>query len=456
MVHTLPLHLRAPSLTPSPVLPAAWAPALRFQITASSMMLAVAALCGGLVVSSGAEAATTWGWTAVWVLFALALGTRPPVRSLRTNLSSPLLAGPLTLVVAVVLDQLLPVIDSMPTLLLLLAVLSTVIAVLRCLLTVGCRPRSVALVLEEPGMPPGRTTARSTGHRRHVRVGPTILQDPAALTRVLMLSVEEFDAEYVDLCPGIDPGTAMVLGWELRARGVSVRMPLDGIPVRGSRLSTVTGPGATLLVLAPPSQPVAVRVLKRSQDMAGALLLLALLSPLLVAVALLIRRDDPGPVLFRQERVGLDGRPFRIWKFRTMVVDADARLAQLLRDQGREGTPLFKVEDDPRITRPGRMLRRYSIDELPQLLNVLDGSMSLVGPRPQRPAEVALYTGTAAHRLGVRPGMTGLWQVSGRSNLSWEDAQALDVFYAHNWSPVLDVAIICRTVRAVVAADGAV
>lgn len=455
MIPSLTIHPRDPSRAPSLLTGTSWAPALRFQITAMGTVLVTALLCAGLVERGGGHAAATWGWAAVWVLAAVALATRAPVRSLRTTVGSPLLAGGLTLILAVVVDQVLPVIDSMPTLLVLLAALSAVAALLGCLLTVGCRPRGVALVPEHPGDP--RTPIPQRGSRLlSVQVGPAIMRDPEALTRVLMLSVDQVDAEYVVLCPGIDPATASVLGWELRARGVSVRMPLDGIPVRGSRLSTVTATGSTQLVMAPPSQPVQVRVLKRAQDVLGALLLLALLSPLLVAVALLIRRDDPGPVLFQQERVGLDGRTFRIWKFRTMVVDADSRLAALLRDQGREGTPLFKVEDDPRITRPGRVLRRYSIDELPQLLNVLDGSMSLVGPRPQRPAEVALYTGTAAHRLGVRPGMTGLWQVSGRSNLGWQKAQELDVFYAHNWSPVLDAAIIVRTVRAVLAADGAV
>lgn len=432
--------------------PVPWAPALRFEIAATGLVLLVAVLVAGAVAHSGGDTASTWTWTAVWLLLSLVLGIRPPVRSLRTNLEAPLLAGGLTLISSVVLDQAVPVVPSMPTHLVLLGALSATAAVLRTLLTLACRPRSVALVLDGSEF----EAPRATPHRLPVRIGPGILKDPSALARVLMLSVEQFDAEYVDLCPGIDPRTATVLVWELRARGVSVRLPLMGIPVRGSRLSAVTAPGSTLLVLAPPVQSLRVRVLKRTVDVLGALLLLLVLSPLLVAVAWVIHRDDPGPVLFRQERVGLGGRTFRIWKFRTMCVDADARLAALLRAQGREGTPLFKVEDDPRITRPGRVLRRYSIDELPQLLNVLDGSMSLVGPRPQRPAEVALYTGHAAHRLGVRPGMTGLWQVSGRSNLPWQKAQELDVFYAHNWSPALDLTIIGRTVRAVLAADGAV
>ena len=145
----------------------------------------------------------------------------------------------------------------------------------------------------------------------------------------------------------------------------------------------------------------------------------------------------------------MDGKPFRIVKFRTMEIDADAKLFALLREQEADGTPLFKVQDDPRITRLGGFLRKYSIDELPQLFNVLAGTMSLVGPRPQRQEEVDLYTGNADHRLGVRPGMTGLWQVSGRSNLGWEQGQALDIAYAYNASLLLDARILIRTVSVV-------
>ncbi|MCT1386111.1 exopolysaccharide biosynthesis polyprenyl glycosylphosphotransferase [Brachybacterium sp. p3-SID1565] len=446
--HRRTITARVASIVPT----TPWSPALRFEISATGLVLATAVLVAGTVARTADAPMTIWAWTGIWVLLTLLLGTRPPVRALRTNVEMPLMAGGLTLIGSVMLDQVVPVIPAMPAHVTLLVALSTLTAILRALLTGVCRPRSVELVLEGSGSP----VPRRGRCRLPVRISPSILRDPVALARVVMVSVEQFDAEYVDLCPGIDPHDATVLAWELRTYGVSVRMPLSGIPVRGSRLSTVTDTDATLLVLAPPRQSLRVRLLKRTFDTIGAAVLLLMLSPLLLVVAWLIHRDDPGPIMFRQERVGLDGRTFRIWKFRTMCVDADARLAALLREQGRDGTPLFKVEDDPRITGPGRFLRRYSIDELPQLLNVLDGSMSLVGPRPQRPAEVALYTGHASHRLGVRPGMTGLWQVSGRSNLSWQKAQELDVFYAHNWSFAMDVAIIGRTVRAVLAADGAV
>lgn len=159
---------------------------------------------------------------------------------------------------------------------------------------------------------------------------------------------------------------------------------------------------------------------------------------------------------YRQERIGRDGEPFHMMKFRSMRQGADAELSAQLADQGTDDTPLFKVEDDPRITRVGHFIRRYSIDELPQLFNVLQGSMSLVGPRPQRAAEVALYDNGADRRLRVRPGMTGLWQVSGRSNLSWEEAIQLDMNYVENWTLMGDLQILFRTVRAVLAKEGAV
>src|SRR5699024_4913204 len=164
------------------------------------------------------------------------------------------------------------------------------------------------------------------------------------------------------------------------------------------------GPG---LLLTPPHPGVAARVAKRAFDIIGAALLLVILAPVLLITAAVIRREDGGPALFRQDRIGRDGETFHIVKFRTMIIDADAQLHTLLKQQRSDGTPLFKVTCDPRLTRWGPFLRRSSIDELPQLLNVLAGTMSLVGPRPQRAQEVALYSGADEHRLGVPPGLTG-------------------------------------------------
>ncbi len=200
--------------------------------------------------------------------------------------------------------------------------------------------------------------------------------------------------------------------------------------------------------------PVATSVAKRIFDVTASALLIAALTPVWLVVPLLVHRQDGGPALFRQTRIGLNGQEFQMWKFRTMRVNADAELERLLREQNRLDKPLFKVENDPRITRLGRILRRTSIDELPQLFNVLQGTMSLVGPRPQIPREVAMYDAVAARRLRAKPGMTGLWQVSGRSLLPWEEAIRLDLFYVDNWTLLLDLKILCRTVKVVLAQEG--
>ncbi len=176
---------------------------------------------------------------------------------------------------------------------------------------------------------------------------------------------------------------------------------------------------------------------------------------MLALLPLLIKATSRGPALYKQRRVGRDGEPFTILKFRSMAAGSDGELLALLAAQSSEAAPRFKVDKDPRITQVGAFLRRYSLDELPQLINVLTGAMSLVGPRPQEPAEVALYQGDDGQRLGVRPGMTGLWQVSGRSRLSWTAARQLDVDYVHNWSIWGDLQILARTAHAVMAADGA-
>ena len=183
-------------------------------------------------------------------------------------------------------------------------------------------------------------------------------------------------------------------------------------------------------------------------------LALIVLSPLFAAIALAIRVLDPGPVFFRQTRVGRDERTFKVWKFRTMVIDAEARKAQLMANNDSAGL-LFKMRRDPRVTRTGAVLRRWSLDELPQLLNVLLGEMSLVGPRQALPAETAKYGNHMRRRLAVRPGITGLWQVSGRSDLSWDEAERLDVRYVENWSLILDVQILWKTLSTVLRGSGA-
>lgn len=193
---------------------------------------------------------------------------------------------------------------------------------------------------------------------------------------------------------------------------------------------------------------------KRALDIAIAGGALIALAPLLAATALAIRLDSPGPVLFRQTRIGRDGRPFRIFKFRSMHLDAEARRAALLARSDRAGI-CFKARHDPRITRAGRLLRRFSIDELPQILNVLRGEMSIVGPRPALPEEVAQYPARALGRLAVKPGLTGLWQVSGRAEIGFERMVDMDLAYARSRSLLLDVLLIALTFRAVVSGRGA-
>ncbi|HZD37357.1 MAG TPA: sugar transferase [Actinomycetes bacterium] len=186
-------------------------------------------------------------------------------------------------------------------------------------------------------------------------------------------------------------------------------------------------------------------IAKRTFDLVVSSIALLLLSPVLLAVAVAVKLDGGGPVLFRQARVGLHRQPFTLLKFRTMVPQAELQLPELVSRNEADG-PLFKLRDDPRITRVGRVLRRYSVDELPQLLNVLRGEMSLVGPRPPLPSEVARYEDWQLDRLEVRPGITGLWQVSGRSELSFEEYVRLDLFYIENWSMLYDLFVVAKTV----------
>jgi len=195
-------------------------------------------------------------------------------------------------------------------------------------------------------------------------------------------------------------------------------------------------------------------LVKRAVDILGATIGLTLGAPLFGLIALAIRLDSEGPVIFRQTRVGVDGKLFEIYKFRSMVEGADAELEHLREHDEIDG-PIFKMRDDPRCTRVGKILRRTSLDELPQLWNVLRGEMSLVGPRPPTPDEVAEYQEWHRKRLSARPGMTGLWQVSGRSTLSFDEMVLLDIYYIENWTPWLDFKIMLRTIPKVLFGDGA-
>ncbi len=244
------------------------------------------------------------------------------------------------------------------------------------------------------------------------------------------------------------------LSWALEERGVELVVSPGIVEVAGPRLSIRPVAGLSLLHLERPTFGGSRMFLKTVFDRLLGALLLVLALPLVAAIALAVRLSGPGPVLFRQVRVGVDGRRFTMLKFRSMVHDAEHR-RPALSDLDQGNGMLFKIHQDPRVTRVGALLRRFSLDELPQLFNVLRGDMSLVGPRPPLPEEVAGYDGDAVRRLRVRPGMTGLWQVSGRSDLSWEESLRLDLRYVDNWSFALDLSILWRTWRAVIRGSGA-
>jgi exopolysaccharide biosynthesis polyprenyl glycosylphosphotransferase len=242
------------------------------------------------------------------------------------------------------------------------------------------------------------------------------------------------------------------LGWQLEEHGVELVVSSPLADIAAGRVHERPVDGLPLMHVETPDYRR--RVGKRALDVVGAGIGLLLLAPVFGVIALVIRADDRGPVFFRQTRVGRGGREFSILKFRTMCVDAEARMAALA--QANEGAgPLFKMKDDPRVTRVGSLLRKTSLDELPQLWNVLTGSMSLVGPRPALPREVALYEDFADRRLLVTPGITGLWQVSGRSDLDWAEGVRLDLHYVENWSFVHDVVILARTIPSVLRSRGA-
>ncbi|SJN40848.1 Undecaprenyl-phosphate galactosephosphotransferase [Microbacterium esteraromaticum] len=273
----------------------------------------------------------------------------------------------------------------------------------------------------------------------------------------LLDTVGEFEVDTVIITGADDlsPERLQKLGWELDDRHVDLVVAAALTDVAGPRIHMRQAVGFPLIYVDYPKLTGYKRFVKRLFDVLGSLILILLLSPVMLIVALAVKLSSPGPIFYSQERVGFRGQTFPMFKFRSMVRNADDQLASLLDAQGTSDQPLHKVTNDPRITRVGRILRRFSLDELPQLFNVSIGTMSLVGPRPQRDAEVTLYDRHHHRRLLVKPGITGLWQVSGRSSLAWEDAIRLDLYYVENWSLVGDLVILWRTFRAVITADGA-
>jgi exopolysaccharide biosynthesis polyprenyl glycosylphosphotransferase len=289
--------------------------------------------------------------------------------------------------------------------------------------------------------------------------------DPSSLPDVPMLgslsqvleaiAMSGADTVAVAAGPGMTPEVLRRLSWELEGTGTDLVVAPALLDVAGPRISVRPVAGLPLLHVSEPELTGAHQVVKSTVEWAFATALFLMLMPLLVVLAICVRIDSAGAPLFRQTRVGRHGREFTVYKLRTMSADAESLLESLREQNEAADGLLFKIREDPRVTRVGKVLRKFSLDELPQLWNVVRGDMALVGPRPPLPGEVAQYGPEVARRLLVRPGITGLWQVSGRSNLSWDDSVRLDLYYVENWSLSLDAMIVWKTFFAILGRDGA-
>jgi exopolysaccharide biosynthesis polyprenyl glycosylphosphotransferase len=269
-------------------------------------------------------------------------------------------------------------------------------------------------------------------------------------------AVKAFDADTVAVTtfPEMDGVRLRSLAWELEKTGTDLCVSPALLDVAGPRTTIRPTAGLTLLHVDHPQLAGFRLVLKGLFDRCAAAAALVMLAPVMAALAAAVWLHDRGPVLFTQMRVGKDGHSFRMYKFRTMVVDAEQRRTQLLPSNDSDGV-LFKLRKDPRVTAVGAHLRRLSLDELPQLFNVFLGHMSLVGPRPALPDEAEKYAEHVRRRLVVKPGLTGLWQVNGRSDLSWEESVRLDLRYVENWSFALDLQILWKTISVMMRGSGA-
>lgn len=433
-------------------------PAQRIVVSMMGIDLVVGLATALLAVGVWSPAPVRHGaviWLVVWLLCTASLGGYSARRETAADVAVSLRAAVASLACCIVLSALLPGVGlHLPELLVFVTVVTAGAATGRLVFNRICRPRTMIITTEAQQVPP--VWARDNNVFQFV-LTPQLIDNPDELALTLATEIHRIDATYVQIAPGVGltaEGLRQIT-WMLRRRRTILRICVDSGPIRPARVHSTVSHDHAVLEITAPTQPLPVRAAKRGMDILGSAALMIVLAPVLAAVALMVSLTSRGPVLYRQKRIGKDGVPFQILKFRSMETDADSKLQHLLQAQAKGDQPLFKVDDDPRITPIGRFLRRYSLDELPQLFNVFAGSMSLVGPRPQRPAEVELYEGNAVHRLGVPPGMTGLWQVSGRSRLTWQEAQELDIAYAHNWSLGMDLQILARTAKAVLGADGA-
>ncbi|GAA4104474.1 sugar transferase [Nonomuraea soli] len=290
------------------------------------------------------------------------------------------------------------------------------------------------------------------GRRRNGLDGVPVMGDFSDVA--LVVDKTGADAVAVLACPELDGAALRRLAWSIETKGTELFVAPALLDVAGPRTSIRPMAGMPLLYVEHPRLDGAAQLVKSVFDkIVASLILLAIGLPMLV-IGLIIRSTSPGPALFYQVRVGRNGQEFKVVKFRTMRQDAE-QVKLLLTDDNEFDGVLFKIRNDPRITGVGGFLRRYSLDELPQLFNVMRGDMSLVGPRPPLPSEVEQYGADVRRRLVVKPGITGLWQVSGRSDLSWEESVRLDLRYVENWSLMLDLQILWKTISAVIGGEGA-
>jgi exopolysaccharide biosynthesis polyprenyl glycosylphosphotransferase len=290
-----------------------------------------------------------------------------------------------------------------------------------------------------------------SGHRAIGPDGPTVI---GPIEETLDIVRRTGAGGVIVATTGIDFAVVNRLIRQLSEEGIHVELSSSLRDIAAKRL-TVRSLGRFPVVYVEPVQRHGWRArAKRAFDFVGATSGMLVLSPLLTGIALAVKLTSRGPVLFRQQRVGEDGTTFEMLKFRTMVVRAEERIVELHEHNEASG-PLFKIRNDPRVTRVGRFLRRFSLDELPQLWNVVRGRMSLVGPRPALPSEVSFWSSELHQRLTVKPGITGMWQISGRSNVSFEEYSRLDLYYVDNWSLWTDLAILLKTVPAVMSRRGA-
>lgn len=267
------------------------------------------------------------------------------------------------------------------------------------------------------------------------------------------LAITGADTVAVTSTDDLPPNKVKEISWSLEAGRQHLVLTPSISDIAGPRVHTRPVAGLPLIHVETPRFSSGQRFTKRLVDLVCATAGVIVISPVLIVLAIVVKATSPGPIIFRQKRVGYHGHEFEMMKFRSMVVDAEARLDDLKNQQAQDAgnEVMFKMTNDPRITSAGRFMRRFSLDELPQLFNVIGGSMSLVGPRPPLPSEVALYSDHVHRRFLAKPGITGAWQVSGRSSLSWEETVRLDLAYVENWSLIGDLVILGKTAKAVFA-----